>query len=106
VTDLFKIYQDTYLAIRDKYEHPDEPVLYMGKTYCETVPPKGWTRETYSAYFAEVTRLNDWHQAATRYGAKRRKTTQDRAAYIAACDQYGVAGHDLRFAGEPDLALF
>ena len=106
MTDLFEIYQDTYLAIRDKYEHPDEPVLYMGKVYCETLPPKGWTKETYGAYLDEVTRLANWHKAAIRYGAKRRKTAQDREVYIAACDQYAVAGHDLRFQGEPDLALF
>lgn len=106
MTDLFTIYQDTYLAIRDKYEHPDEPILYMGKHYCETLPPKAWSSETYNAYSAEVTALAGWYRAAHRYAVKRRKTAQDRAAYIAACDQYGVAGHDLRFAGEPAPALF
>lgn len=106
MTDLFKIYQDTYLAIRDKYQHPDKPILYRGKTYCETLPPKGWSRETYGAYFDEVTRLAGWYRVAVRYAAKRRKTTQDRADYVAACDQYGIAGHGLRFAGEPDPVLF
>jgi len=106
VTDLFTIYQDTYLAICAKYEHPDEPILYGGKTYCETLPPKGWSRETYSAYFADVMALDGWYRDARRYAAKRRKTAQDRATYIAACDRHGVAGHDLRFAGEPDPVLF
>jgi hypothetical protein len=101
VTDLFTIYQEAYLAIRRKYGHPDEPVLYRGRVYCETLPPKGWEPSVYSAYFGEVTRLADWYRAAREYGAIRRKRPDDRTKYLQACDQFNVAGHDLRFEGEP-----
>lgn len=101
MTDLFSIYRDAYLDIRAKYGHPDEPVLYLGKYYCEALPPKGWDRATYSAYFDEATRLHGWYRAARRYATKRRKTEADRAAYVQACDRFSIAGHDLRFAGEP-----
>lgn len=98
--DLFEIYQDAYLTIRAKYQHPDEPVLHR-RVYCETLPPRGWDRATYSAYFDEAIRLTDWYLAAWEYAAKKRKRPEDRADYLAACDRYGVAGHDLRFEGEP-----
>lgn len=101
MTDLFSVYKDTYLDIRAKYEHPDEPVLYRGKYYCETLPPKGWDRATYDAYFDEATRLHGWYHAARKYAAKRRKTEGDRVAYLQTCDRFNIAGHDLRFAGEP-----
>lgn len=104
--ELLDIYRDAYLDIRTKYQHPDEPVLYLGRFYCEALPPGAWTRETYSAYFDEVSRLNGWYRAANRYGAKRRKTPEDRAAYLRACDEYAVAGHDLRFQGEPEPVLW
>lgn len=99
--DLTTIYRDTYLAIREKYQHPDEPVLYMGRRYLETLPPKGWSKDTYAAYFGEVMRLNGWYRAALRYAARKRKTEADRAEYLAACEQFSVAGHELRFQGEP-----
>lgn len=105
-TELFDIYRDAYLAIREKYQHPDEPVLYLGKHYCETLPPKGWDHATHTAYSDEVTRLANWYRAAWRYAAKRRKTADDRAAYEQMCDRLAVAGHDLRFQGEPEPALF
>jgi hypothetical protein len=101
MTDLFSTYQDTYLAIRARYGHPDAPVLYMGKVYCETLPPKVWDRATHASYFDEVSRLTGWYLEARRYAAKRRKTTADRAAYLATCDRFSIAGHDLLFAGEP-----
>jgi hypothetical protein len=101
--DLFTLYQDTYLAIRAKHEHPDEPVLYCGWVYCETLPPKGWDRARYAAYFDEVTRLAGWYCVARKYAARRRKTGADRASYTEACERFGVAGQGLRFAGEPAL---
>lgn len=98
---LFGIYQDAYLAIRRRYDHPDEPVLYRGQRYLETVPPQSWSKDTYTAYFGEVMRLSGWYEAAWRYAARRRKTEADRAEYLRACDHFAVAGHDLRFEGEP-----
>lgn len=105
ITDsLFEVYQDTYLAIRREYGHPDEPVLYRGRCYLETLPPKSWNQETYAAYFDKVMRLNGWHEAARKYGARRRKTEADRAGYLRVCDRFAVSGHDLRFEGEPQQA--
>lgn len=101
MADLFETYQDTYLGIRAKYGHPDEPILYRGWIYEETLPPKGWDKATYAAYFDEVTRLGGWYLAALTYAAKKRKKPEDRAAYLEACDRFAVAGHDLKFAGEP-----
>jgi hypothetical protein len=98
---LFTIYQDSYLAIRAQYEFPGEPVLYNGWIYCETLPPKGWSEARYRAYFGEVTRLAGWYRETLKYAARRRKTAADRARYTEACERFGVAGHDLRFAGEP-----
>lgn len=100
---LFELYQDAYLDIRDKHEVPGDPVLYNGWIYCETLPPKGWDRARYAAYFDEVTRLAGWYRAAREYAARRRKTAADRASYIEACQRFGVAGQGLRFAGEPAL---
>lgn len=51
-------------------------------------------------------RLGRWYRAACEYAAKKRKTDADRTAYLEACDRFNVAGHDLRFAGEPEPALF
>ncbi|MDL4815481.1 hypothetical protein [Actinomadura opuntiae] len=100
--DLRTIYEDTYLAIRAKYGHPDEPVSYRGRLGAvETLPPKDWSKTKYAAYFDEVMRLGRWFKAASKYAAKKRKTHADRTAYLEACDRYGVAGHDLLFAGEP-----
>ncbi|MFI9552634.1 hypothetical protein [Nonomuraea endophytica] len=99
--NLFEVYRDTYLAVRAKYGHPDEPIPYGERAYLEALPPKGWDRAQYATYFDEVTRLAAWYQAARRYAAKKRKTDADRSAYLVACDQYAVAGRDLRFAGEP-----
>lgn len=102
MSDLRTIYEDTYLAIRAKHGHPDEPVRYRGRLGAvETLPPKGWSKDQYTAYFAEVMRLSRWASTAFKYAAKKRKTDADRAAYLEACDRFGVAGHDLRFAGEP-----
>lgn len=106
MSELFEVYKETYLGIRAKYQHPGEPVLYLGKVYCETLPPQGWDRATYSAYFDEVMRLDGWYAAARQYAAKKRKTPEDRTGYLVACDEYAVAGKDLRFAGEPEPALF
>jgi hypothetical protein len=36
--------------------------------------------------------------------ARRRKTAADRDGYIKACEEFGVAGQDLRFVGEPALS--
>lgn len=106
MADLFDTYRDAYLDIRTKYQHPDEPVLYSGWIYCETLPPKGWDRATYAAYFDEVTRLHGWYRAARSYASRKRKRPEDRVAYLAACDRFAVAGHSLRFANEPQTALF
>lgn len=103
---LFETYQDTYLAIRAKYGHPDAPVLYRGRVYCETLPPKGWDRATYTAYLDEVLRLGEWYRAAQQYAAKRRKTDEDRAEYDQACGRLQVDDGGARFAGEPEPALF
>lgn len=105
-TDLCDIYRETYLEIRTRYQHPDEPILYRDYVYCETLPPRDWDKATYTAYFDEVTRLTGWYLQALQYASKRRKTSDDRAAYLRTCDEYAVAGHDLRFAGEPEPALF
>ncbi|MEO3853713.1 hypothetical protein [Acrocarpospora sp. B8E8] len=102
--DLLDIYRDAYLAIRAKHGHPDEPMLYRGWVYCETLPPKGWDRTQYGAYFDEAHRLTAWYLVARTYAAKKRKTTEDRSAYLAACDRYAIDGHDLWFAGEPAQA--
>lgn len=98
---VFDIYRDTYLAIRAKHGHPDEPIPYGKRAYREPLPPKGWDRARYATYFDEVSRLAAWYQAALAYAVKKRKTAEDRSAYLAACDQYAIEGHDLRFAGEP-----
>ena len=107
-TDLFDVYRGAYLDIRARYQHPEEPIQPTGHGKCfpETLPPKGWDRDTYGDYFGEVWRLASWYVAARRYASMKRKTPEDRQAYLAACDEYGVAGHDLRFADEPNPALF
>ena len=103
---LFDTYRETYLAVRAKYQHPDEPVLYRGQVYCETLPPKGWSQSTYSAYLDEVMRLSEWYRAARQYAAKRRKTAEDRVAYVQACERLHVDAVGLEFAGEPEPALW
>jgi hypothetical protein len=104
---LVDVYRDAYLSIRAKYGHPDPPIQVRPHyTYCEALPPKQWNQATYAAYFDEVMRLARWYRAAREYACIKRKRPEDRATYLAVCDREAVAGHGMRFAGEPEPALF
>ena len=105
--ELFTVYQDTYLQVRRAHQHPGEPVLYRGWVYLETIKPRGWTDGQYSAYFADVLRVNDWYFAALDYAKASRKRGdhgEARREYLEHCESLGIANADDIVFG--DLALF
>ena len=95
--DLFATYRDTYLQVRRAHEHPGEPILYRDWIYLETIKPRGWTDDQYSAYFVGAKRVHDWYRAALDYARDARKRGdrgRARERYLERCQPLGIPNAD------------